>query len=165
MAPGNLLHIHALIHTHTHQMKINIDLIYIIVMVQNISQVCIIKAGYFLFLVYMWPPTALSYLNSVSRKKEKPRMQKSWCGILILLFSYKSSQEPYLELPTDYYGSCLNNSYKCLFLFDSSKRQSIEKTNSPKQRTMFMNLIGKRKHTEITSVAPVTHNGIFFLRK
>lgn len=46
-------------------------------MVQNISQVCIIKAGFLLFLVYMWPPTALSYLNSVSRKKEKPRMQKS----------------------------------------------------------------------------------------
>lgn len=28
---------------------------------------------------------------------------------------------------------------------------------------MFMNLIGKRKHPELTSVAPVTPNGIFLL--
>lgn len=71
LAPGNLLHIHEQIHIYTHQMKINIALIFIIVMVQSISQVCIIKAGYLLFLVYMWPPTALSYLNSVSTKNKE----------------------------------------------------------------------------------------------
>lgn len=51
LALGNLFHIHALILTHTHQMKIKIALIYIIVMMQSISQVCIIKAGCLLFLV------------------------------------------------------------------------------------------------------------------
>lgn len=76
LTPGNLLHIHALIHTHTHQTKINIALIYIIVMVQNISQECIIKAV-LLFLVYMWPPTALSYLSSVSRKKRNQECKKT----------------------------------------------------------------------------------------